>query len=239
MWGYESDYMIERSLGEGDLVFWSSHPLSLHLHEAFARFPYRHLKGDYDGWDFVGVIRLRASDKAPQVVGPFGDTVLYSDLVADYRTSSVAVRKLVDTSESSSVKKYILEHLPTSPSNEASLVVPIGLQAFWEYSIKAIIVSGYASGLTRFLRPEAKEFPYQVLPCEPRASPYDVKEICDVFNDPLIVSDDASYSPPFFVRRLDNEYYNHNRTKNIIVDWKLLEDREAKNKLVAKHGGQV
>ncbi len=95
MWGYESDYMIERSLDDGDLVFWSAHPLSLHLHEAMARFPYRHLKGDYDGWDFVGVVLKRASDGTPIVVGPMGDSLLYSDLVADYRTSTVAIRKLV------------------------------------------------------------------------------------------------------------------------------------------------
>ena len=61
-------------------------------------------------------------------------------------------------------------------------------------------------------------------------------EISDVFIDPIIIeSESISYSPPFFVRRIDNEYYNHNRTKNIIVDWELLMQRDMKNKLVTKH----
>ncbi len=238
MWGYESDYMIERSLDDGDLVFWSAHPLSLHLHEAMARFPYRHLKGDYDGWDFVGVVLKRASDGTPIVVGPMGDSLLYSDLVADYRTSTVAIRKLVDTSETGSVRKRLSETV--TPSNAyVGDTVHVGPQGFFEYSLKAIIRSGYfsliGSVLRRFIRNEAVDFPYSVMHSLRNTIP-PIKEICDIFNDPLILGESASYSPPFFVRRLDNEYYNHNRTKNIIVDWKMLQEREAKNKMVAKHG---
>lgn len=230
MWGYESDYMIECSLDDGDLVFWSAQPLSLHLPEAVARFPYRHLKGDYDGWDFVGVVQKRSSDGTPMVIGPFGDKILYSDLVADYRTYTVAVRKLVDTSDSHQVRNHILHNLPHSDS-PLSQTVHIGPMGFLEYSLKALIKSGYfGSFLQRFIRPEAMNFPYSVIYSE--TAP--LKEISDIFNDSLTVVASASYSPPFFVRRLDNEYYNHNRTKNIIVDWNMLQEREAKNKLVAK-----
>jgi hypothetical protein len=32
---------------------------------------------------------------------------------------------------------------------------------------------------------------------------------------------------------MDGEYYNHNRTKNVVVDWELLVQREERNKMVS------
>ena len=234
MWGYESDYMIETSLGDGDLVFWAADPLSIHLHEAVCRFLYRHLKGDYDAWDFCGIVK-KVNGKA-YVFGPDGSAVLYSDLVSDARTTSVAIRRLVDTSESGQSRRNIVSSI-----KEVSFAsrVPIDAPTLWEYSIKSVVSRFFPSSESRphsmlisLVRDSFRTFPLNALSEETPA----FVEISDVFNN-LLVNKEAgtSYSPPFFVRRFDNEYYNHNRTKNIIVDWELLTQRDIKNKLVSEH----
>ena len=241
MWGYESDYMIETSLNEGDMVFWSVDPLSIHIHESMARFPYRHIKGDYDAWDLCGIIRKR--DGRAYVVGPHGNTTLYSDLVADYRTTTLAIRKLVDTSKSGTSRARLSSAIHAKPEG-CDRYMRISPRGFFEYSVKAVVGRYFSTNgqptrvgrvLTSLIRPESMSFPIpEVAGSDPLTVP--MYEISDVFIDPIIIeSESISYSPPFFVRRIDNEYYNHNRTKNIIVDWELLMQRDMKNKLVTKH----
>jgi hypothetical protein len=229
MWGYESDYMIETSLNDGDLVFWQTDPLSIHIHEAICRFAYRHLKGDYDAWDFCGVIK-KINGKC-HVFGPNSISVLYSDLVADHRTTSLAIRRLVDTSSNGESRHQFVSNLSTS---EPHTSINIGARGFLEYSLKTLAgsVPKLSNCLVSFVRPESRIFPLNLLTQNPPA----VTDISEVFMDPLVnKSLGTSYSPPFFVRRFDNEYYNHNRTKNIIVDWDLLTQRDLKNRLVSEH----
>jgi hypothetical protein len=234
MWGYESDYMIETSLADGDLVFWAVDPLSIHLHEAVCRFLYRRLKGDYDAWDFCGIVK-KINGKA-YAVGPDGCAVLYSDLVADARTTSVAIRRLVDTSEGGQSRRNIVSSIHEGPIESR---VPIDAPTLWEYSIKSVVSRFLPSSESRthsillsLVRDSFRTFPLNALSEDTPA----YVEISDVFNNLLVNrSAGTSYSPPFFVRRFDNEYYNHNRTKNIIVDWELLTQRDIKNKLVSEH----
>lgn len=243
MWGYESDYMIETSLQDGDLVFWAVDPLSVHVGEAMARFAYRHIKGDYDCWDFCGVI-LKLDGKV-FVATPHGDCVLYSDLVADHRTTSLVVRTMIDTSphgeERLRIKSTLSESTPSPYLN-------IGIRGFMELSLKAIIKKyihpvdssqsdspASSSWLERFIRPESLSWPLPLLSGVPSDASR-VTEISELFMDPLIFRNaHVSFAPPFFVRRLDNEYYTHNRTKNIVVDWNLLQQRDEKNKRVARN----
>lgn len=242
MWGYESDYMIEASLKEGDLVFWSGEPLANHFYEAILRFPYRHIKGDYDSWDFVGFVKKRASDGRAIVIGSDGSSILYSDLVADYRTSSMAVRSLIDTSADGQSRQKLTQDLdalfPTDyPLPQYLNISPL---SFIEHSIKSLLnrFSWLRSlGLGECIRRESRRFPLDILSSSQndKIPRQDLVEISDVFMDPLIVeSNQTSYSPPFFVRRLDNEYHNHNRTRNIVVDWEMLQQRDEKNRLVSK-----
>lgn len=243
LWGYESDYMIETSLGEGDLVFWSVDPLSIHLSESLARFAYRHLKGDYDCWDFCGVVQKR--DGVAVVVGPGGTYVRYSDLVADHRTCSLVVRTLIDTSPDGTERASISRMIP--PITDVGLHLPMGFRVFADLSIKAIMKYIEGRSAVSLSKPVTNKpspaisslihnanFPLSVL--LGTDSDNRIAEIYEFFMDPLIFrNDQISYAPPFFVRRLDNEYYTHNRTKNIIVDWNLLQQRDQKNKLVTKH----
>ena len=231
MWGYESDYMIDMSLEDGDLVFWQADPLSIHIYESICRFPYRHMKGDYDAWDFCGVVK-RVNGKN-YVMGPNGMSVLYSDLVADHRTTTLAIRRLVDTSESQTSRTQIVSHLGLS---EPQVCVNISHRGFLEHSLKAICqrfpTSWFSPSLRNFLRQESCRFPLDLI----GENPPELADIGEVFQDSLLNKTlSTSYSPPFYVRRFDNEYYNHNRTKNIIVDWDLLTQRDLKNKLVSDH----
>ena len=234
MWGYESDYMIETSLNEGDVVFWAVDPLSIHLHESIMRFPYRHIKGDYDAWDFCGVVKK--VNGIAHVVGPHGEAALYSDLVADHRTTSLVIRRLVDTSPGNESSARIASRLHVESISQN---IDIGPRGFFEYSIKAIVRKYFdspESRMHRFLlalvRPRSLAFPSAIVADKQE----EYSETVDVFMDPLVNTAAAtSYSPPFFVRRVDNEYYNHNRTKNIVVDWELLMQRDLKNKIVSAH----
>ena len=241
MWGYESDYMIEASLKEGDMVFWSGEPLANHIHEAVLRFPYRRIKGDYDSWDFVGLVKKRSTDGRAVVIGDHGQTVFYSDLVADYRTSTLAVRSLIDTSAGERSRMRISQDL----ENRSTRVdpPPMYLQLSWldfaELSVKSLIARFprlESFGLGRFVRENSRRYPLDLVGSASDRIPQDrFVEISDVFMNPLIFDTaQISYSPPFFVRRLDNEYHNHNRTRNIIVDWEMLQQRDQKNRLVSK-----
>jgi hypothetical protein len=229
MWGYESDSMIESSLKEGDMVFWSGDPLSFHLHEAILRFPYRRIKGDYDSWDFVGFIKKRDTDGSIMVVGPDGASVSYSDLVADYRTLTLAVRSLIDTSDGGQSRAKIVDSLSDASPGQYLKISP---RTIAESSLKAVIrkFSSFKF-LGSFIRPQMTMYPMDLIGATQNG---EMVEISDVFMDPLVVdSQRISYSPPFFVRRLDNEYYNHNRTKNVVVDWNMLQQRDFKNRLVS------
>jgi len=235
MWGYESDYMIETSLKEGDMVFWAADPLAFHLHESILRFPYRRIKGDYDSWDFVGITKKRSTDGRMIVVGSDGTSVPYSDLVADYRTSSLAVRSLIDTSPNGQSQKRIVDSIGPieTPISTEWQYLPLNAQSILEYSLKSVSRRfPRFSFLDSFIRESCMRFPMDIL----RANwDENFSEISDVFMDPLVVdSEQISYSPPFFVRRLDNEYHNHNRTKNVVVDWEMLQSRDYKNKLVSQ-----
>ena len=228
--------MIETSLSDGDIVFWTVDPLSVHVPEALARFAYRHIKGDYDCWDFCGIVRTRDSDGKKVVVGAAGQHVLYSDLVADYRTSSLAVRTLVDTSSGQCERQRIKESVPAIQDTTDEMYVHIGVRGFLDLSLKAIVKqflenSKMGACLESLIRPASLSYPLSILSGEDKER---LTEISELFMDPLIFRDSVSFSPPFFVRRLDNEYYNHNRTKNVVVDWNLLQQRDAKNKLVSK-----
>lgn len=207
MWGYEADLMIEESLEEGDLVFWSVDPLSIHITEAICRFPYRHLKGDYDAWDFCGVIKKVQGRN--YVIGLNGEIVSYSNLVADYRTRSLAVRKSISSSRS----RFPVSDL--DPSNVGEQVnVKIEPRGFLELSIKTIAKKfdgNFGQFLLSLLRSPGSKY----------------AELDELFTDPF----EGEYGAPFFVRKLDSEYYNHNRTRNIIVEWDLLMERDQKNKM--------
>jgi hypothetical protein len=236
MWGYESDYMIETSLDDGDLIFWAADPLAVHINEAIFRFPYRHIKGDYDSWDFCGVVKK--IDGQRFVLGPSGRRVLYSDLVADHRTTSLAIRKLVDTSNGEA-RANLIQNLPMNLSKTDQYVY-VGWRGYLEYSLKSFLArfmhdtpdSWMSQFLLGSIRAEMRVFPWNIIGSVQR--PF--YEISDVFMAPLVQQDKAiSYSPPFFVRRVDNEYYNHNRTKNIVVDWDLLMHRDQRNRIVSKH----
>jgi hypothetical protein len=234
MWGYESDYMIETFLNDGDMVFWAVDPLSIHIHEAICRFPYRHLKGDYDSWDLCGIVKK--VDGRVHVIGPNGVAVLYSDLVADHRTTSLAIRRLVDTSAAGESRKAIASSLRVSTAQQNVDISPWG---FAEYSIKALVqrffddrAPAVRTMLLSMVREDSMSFPFSLV----KEKGPEVSDISDAFIDPLInKSSGTSYSPPFFVRRFDNEYYNHNRTKNIVVDWDLLTQRDLKNRIVSEH----
>lgn len=237
MWGYESDFMIEESLGEGDLVFWSVDPLSIHIHEAICRFAYRHLKGDYDSWDFCGI--LRKFGGRMHVVGACGESVLYSDLVADYRTRSLAVRKLVESGPEKVVRSRICSKVEVLPE-QVHQYLNIGSQGFLELSLKAILRRLKADNsslgeliMMSFLRPKNLWYPLDVIIDEQKHGEKKFVELVDVFGDESLRGDSFLYSPPFFVRRLDSEYYNHNRTRNVVVDWELLMQRDQKNRMVA------
>lgn len=226
--------MIETSLNDGDIVFWSADPLSIHIHEAILRFPYRHLKGDYDSWDFCGVVK-KTNGRA-YVVGADGVPVLYSDLVADYRTATLAVRKLVDTSGGGECRHRIAAKLQVDSrcSDRNIRLHP------WDCSARTLLnrhcnSSSFMRSFFESWNPSAsRQFPVDVISEDHEKLSKPIYEISDVFMDPLTF-DSISYSPPFFVRRVDNEYYNHNRTKNVIVDWELLVQRDERNKMVSKH----
>ena len=234
MWGYESDYTIETSLNDGDLVFWAADPLSIHIYESVCRFAYRHLKGDYDAWDFCGIVKK--VDGRAHVVGPHGEAVLYSDLVADHRTTSLAIRRIVDTSPGGESSSNIASALRVDSVSQNIGIGPLG---FLEYSLKSVVCKYFPLPESRMhgfllslVRPSSRSFPLPLLSQRRE----ECAEIVDVFMDPLVNKTAAtSYSPPFFVRRVDNEYYNHNRTKNIVVDWELLTQRDLKNKIVSGH----
>jgi hypothetical protein len=239
MWGYESDYMIEESLRDGDLVFWAVDPLSIHVHEAIARFLFRRLKGDYDAWDFCGIARKDGNRML--VLGPNRDAVIYSDLVADYRTRSLAIRRLVDTSRDQETTERLKENIKPCGTSES---IEIGARGFLENSMRVLLKKLYSEPETRYhsrlasvLRPEFRHFPLDVLG-HPSAS--ELIEVSDIFMNPLVnPHNETSYSPPFYVRRFDNEYYNHNSTKNVVVDWELLTQRDMKNRLVSEHNRKV
>jgi hypothetical protein len=243
MWGYESDYMIEASLKDGDMVFWSTEPLANHINEAFLRFPYRRIKGDYDSWDFVGVVKKRSTDGRAVVVGSDGKCVLYSDLVADYRTSTLAVRSLIDTSSDGRSRMRISQDLENRSPVLDSLPQYLQLNplTFAELSVKSLIKRFprlESFGFGEIVREKSRRYPLDLIADDNNNDriPQDrFIEISDVFMNPLIFdSAQISYSPPFFVRRLDNEYHNHNRTRNIVVDWEMLQQRDKKNRLVSK-----
>jgi hypothetical protein len=234
MWGYESDYMIDCSLQDGDLIFWCVDPLSIHIHEAICRFLYRHINGDYDAWDFCGVVVKQSG--VNHVVGSNEMTVAYSDLVADHRTSSLAIRRLVDKSPAGESKLGIVSGLRM---RSPEINVHVGPRGFLEASAKACIKrlsSGgqghFASLALSLLRKDSMNYPLQRLVEDPP----ELCEIGDIFMSPLTNKIlETSYSPPFYVRRFDNEYYNHNRTKNIVVDWELLTQRDLRNKLISEN----
>ena len=237
MWGYESDKMIEESLGEGDLVFWSVDPLSIHIPEAICRFAYRHLKGDYDSWDFCGILRMFGGRM--HVVGPSGESALYSDLVADYRTRSLAVRKLVESGPEKVVRSGICNKVEVNPE-QIHEYMNIGSQGFFELSLKAILVRLKAAKsslgefiMMSFLRPNNLWYPLDVIFDNQTHGERRFVELVDVIGDESLGGENFLYSPPFFVRRLDSEYYNHNRTRNVVVDWELLVQRDQKNRMVA------
>jgi hypothetical protein len=220
-WGYEADYMIETSLNDGDLVFWQVDPLSIHIHEAFARFAHRHLNHDYDSWDLCGIVKK--DNGRAYVIGPNKISTLYSDLVADSRTTTLAVRRRI--SESS----FEIDFPHNSQFN-------FNLINFFENSIKTISSNFQIfKFLNSIIREDSLHFPINHL-TDGHLNPSKPVIISDVFSDPMLsVREGVVYSPPFFVRRFDNEYYNHNRTKNIVVDWKLLTERESRNRFVSKH----
>lgn len=240
MWGYESDYMIEASLNDGDMVFWSAEPLSNHLHHAIFRFPYRHIKGDYDSWDFVGLVKKRPTDGRAVVIGSDGTAILYSDLVADYRTSTLAVRSLIDTSAGGESRLKISQELEKRAPITQALPQYLRLtpRSFLDHSIISMIKRfPWMESLGNLVDDSSRRYPLDVLGATAGdKTPQDAfLEISDVFMNPLIIeSCKVSYSPPFFVRRLDNEYQNHNRTRNIVVDWEMLQQRDQKNRLVSK-----
>ena len=242
MWGYESDYMIESSLSDGDMIFWSGEPLANHIHQAILRFPYRHIKGDYDSWDFVGLVKKRASDGRAVVVGSNGSAVFYSDLVADYRTSTIAVRSLIDTSAGGQSRAKISQELVNRAQMPHQLpqYIPLTPRSFADHSIISLMKRFTwlgSMGLGRFVSGHTRRYPLDIISSAPSDKvPQDENlEISDIFMNPLIFeSAQVSYSPPFFVRRLDNEYHNHNRTRNIVVDWEMLQQRDQKNRLVSK-----
>ena len=216
--------MIEESLQDGDIVFWSVDPLSVHVHEAVCRFAYRHLKGDYDSWDFCGIVKHWKGRK--YVIGAEGKSVLYSDLVADYRTRSLAVRKLVE-SNGGERRSQIGNRLEVVDSKE---YVDVSAQDFLEMSLKAIVKRLGCDYLLSFVRESVLFHPLRVLSGKEPGGKF--VELDEVFKDPL-KDKGSEYSPPFYVRRMDGEYYNHNRTKNVVVDWELLVQREERNKMVS------
>ena len=84
-WGFQTDYDIECSLKTGDLLFWNYEIGSLHAWEALLT------KILNTVWDRVGI--LEQTDQGAVV--HFGrERLSYRNIVADYRTSNVGIRRL-------------------------------------------------------------------------------------------------------------------------------------------------
>lgn len=85
-WGAQTDYAIECSLKTGDLLFLNYERGSLHSWEAILQV-FR-----CNAWDRVGVIEQGSGGATVH----FGDSSIpYRDVLADYRTCNVGVRRLV------------------------------------------------------------------------------------------------------------------------------------------------
>ena len=84
-WGAQTDYAIELSLETGDLLFWNFDVASLHPWEAVAK------KASGQVWDNVGIIE-QTTEGAVVHFGPV--TKSYREVLADFRTSNVGVRRL-------------------------------------------------------------------------------------------------------------------------------------------------